>query len=175
MEPIRVVQGVATGLLGRSSFQGGIGTALLGLALHFLIATVVVCVYHVASRIIALLRRAPIAMGVFYGLLVYAFMNWVVLPLSAAGPPKLVMAVVLNGLFAHVFCEMRGLRDLGEAEDAGVERARIVFAAAGHGELDVMQSGDGHVLSAMIYQVLFIRPEKRGSDERHREYNRMCI
>jgi len=104
VEPIRVVQGVATGLLGRSSFQGGIGTALLGLALHFFIATVVVCVYHLASRKIAPLRRAPIAMGVFYGLLVYAFMNAVVLPLSAAGPPKMLLPVVLNGLFAHVFC-----------------------------------------------------------------------
>jgi uncharacterized membrane protein YagU involved in acid resistance len=102
--PIRVVQGVATGLLGRASFQGGIRTALLGLALHFFIATVVVCVYHITSRKIALLRRSPIAMGVLYGLLVYAFMNAVVLPLSAAGPPKFMLPMVLNGLFAHVFC-----------------------------------------------------------------------
>lgn len=102
--PVRVLQGVATGLLGRSSFQGGIGTALLGLALHFFIATVVVCVYYVASRRIALLRSAPIVMGVLYGLAVYAFMNAVVLPLSAAGPPQLRVAMVLNGLFAHVFC-----------------------------------------------------------------------
>lgn len=102
--PIRVVQGVATGLYGRASFQGGVRTALIGLALHFFIATVVVCVYHFASRKFALLRRAPIAMGVFYGLAVYAFMNAVVLPLSAAGPPKFVLPVVLNVLFAHVFC-----------------------------------------------------------------------
>ena len=102
--PYRVLQGVATGLLGRASFQGGMRTALLGLALHFFIATVVVIVYHLASRKIALLRRSPMAMGVVYGLLVYAFMNAVVLPLSAAGPPKLMLPMVLNGLFAHVFC-----------------------------------------------------------------------
>ena len=102
--PIRVVQGVAVGLLGRASFQGGIRTALLGLALHFFIATVVVCVYHFASRRIAVLRRAPIVMGVLYGLAVWAVMNAVVVPLSAAGPPKFLLPVVLNGLFAHVFC-----------------------------------------------------------------------
>ena len=104
VEPIRVVQGVATGLYGKASFQGGIRTALIGLALHFFIATVVVAVYHLASRKIALLRTAPIVMGATYGLLVYAFMNAVVLPLSAAGPPRFVLPVVLNGLFAHIFC-----------------------------------------------------------------------
>jgi hypothetical protein len=102
--PIRVVQGVATGLFGPASFQGGLRTALIGLALHFFIATVVVCVYYAASLKLAVLRRAPVAIGVVYGLAVYAFMNAVVLPLSAAGPSKFVLPVVLNGLFAHVFC-----------------------------------------------------------------------
>ena len=117
--PIRVVQGVATGLLGRASFQGGAGTALLGLALHFFIATVVVCVYHAASRRIALLRRMPVVMGALYGLLVYAFMNAVVLPLSAAGPPKMIVPVVLNGLFAHVFCVGIPTGLLARAPDRG--------------------------------------------------------
>lgn len=102
--PVRVLQGVATGLFGRASFQGGMRTALIGLALHFFIATVVVCVYYAASLKLAVLRRAPLVMGVVYGLAVYAFMNAVVLPLSAAGPPKFLLPMVLNGLFAHVFC-----------------------------------------------------------------------
>ena len=103
--PMRVVQGVATGLYGKASFEGGLRTALIGLALHFFIATVVVCVYHFASYRIALLRRRPILMGALYGLCVFAFMNAVVLPLSVAGPPKFkVLAVVVNLLFAHIFC-----------------------------------------------------------------------
>lgn len=104
VSPIRVLQGVARGLLGPSATQGGIGTALLGLAIHFFIATVVVCVYHFASRRIAVLRHSPVMMGVIYGLLVYAFMYFVVLPLSAAGPPKFTWPLWLNGPFAHVFC-----------------------------------------------------------------------
>jgi uncharacterized membrane protein YagU involved in acid resistance len=102
--PTRILQSVATGLLGRSAYEGGIATALLGLALHYFIATVVVCVYFVASRRIAALRESPIAMGIAYGVCVYLFMNFVVLPLSAIGPPKFTMIGVLNQLFAHIFC-----------------------------------------------------------------------
>jgi hypothetical protein len=103
--PIRVVQGVATGFFGRASFEGGVRTALIGLAAHFFIATVVVCVYHFASRKIALLRQRPVLMGALYGLAVFAFMNAVVLPLSAAGAPKFkVPLIVANLLFAHIFC-----------------------------------------------------------------------
>ncbi|MFL6245921.1 MAG: hypothetical protein ACJ74H_07855 [Thermoanaerobaculia bacterium] len=102
--PTRILQSVATGLLGRSAFEGGIPTALLGLALHYFIAFVVVCVYFFASHKIAVLGEYPVVMGAVYGLLVYVVMNFVVLPLSAAGPPRFTVPAVLNQLFAHVFC-----------------------------------------------------------------------
>ncbi|HEX6642261.1 MAG TPA: hypothetical protein VF215_14165 [Thermoanaerobaculia bacterium] len=102
--PTRILQSVARGLLGRAAYEGGIRTALLGLALHYFIATVVVCVYFVARRKIAALRESPILMGTVYGLGVYLFMNFVVVPLSAAGPPRFTLESVLNQLFAHVFC-----------------------------------------------------------------------
>ena len=103
--PIRVLQGVATGFFGRASFQGGMRTALIGLAAHFFIATVVVCVYHFASRRIAVLRSRPILMGTLYGLAVWTFMNTVVLPLTAAGPSQFKFSpAMLNVLFAHIFC-----------------------------------------------------------------------
>ncbi|HEX7832812.1 MAG TPA: hypothetical protein VF787_24380 [Thermoanaerobaculia bacterium] len=103
--PVRIFQSVATGLLGKRAFEGGLTTALLGLALHFLIALAVVAVYHVASTRWSALRENPILFGAAYGLGVYLVMNFIVLPLSAAGAPRLnVLPVVLNGLFAHVFC-----------------------------------------------------------------------
>jgi uncharacterized membrane protein YagU involved in acid resistance len=105
VKPIRILQSVATGLLGRDAFKGGIPTAILGLALHFFIAFVVVTVYYLASRRLEVLRRHPAIAGAIYGLLVYAFMNFAVLPLSAAGPPNFSSwPAVANGLFAHVFC-----------------------------------------------------------------------
>ena len=107
VKPTRILQSVATGLLGRDAFQGGLRTALLGLALHFFIAFCVVAVYHLASRKIGLLTRRPLLMGALYGLAVFAVMNFVVLPLSAAGPPRFSLsrwAIVANLLFAHIFC-----------------------------------------------------------------------
>jgi uncharacterized membrane protein YagU involved in acid resistance len=103
--PIRIFQSVATGLLGKRAFDGGVATAVLGLALHFFIALSVVTVYHLASAKWSSLRAHPILFGTAYGLGVYLVMNFIVLPLSAAGPPRLTMLpIVLNGLFAHIFC-----------------------------------------------------------------------
>jgi hypothetical protein len=105
ISPTRIFQSVATGVLGKRAFEGGIGTAVLGLALHFLIALIVVAVYHLAATRITTLRNHPLLFGTAYGLAVYLVMNFIVLPLSAAGAPKLtLLPVVLNGLFAHVFC-----------------------------------------------------------------------
>ena len=82
----RLLQFVASGLIGQNAFQGGVATAALGLGLHFVIAFSLVAVFYAASRRIAFLRRQAGASGIVYGLVVYGFMNLVVLPLSAAKP-----------------------------------------------------------------------------------------
>lgn len=82
----RILQSVAAGLLGESAFEGGAATAALGLGLHFLIATSMSFVYYLVARRVPLLRRRPVLCGAMYGLLLYAIMNYVVVPLSAAGP-----------------------------------------------------------------------------------------
>src|SRR3954470_16834254 len=77
--PLRLLQFVASGLLGRSAFDGGLITALEGLAIHFAIAFAVVIVFYLASRAISFLRGHPAISGVAYGLLVWLIMNVVVL------------------------------------------------------------------------------------------------
>ena len=84
--PTRLLQFVASGLLGRRAFEGGAATAALGLALHFAIAFAVVAIFYFASRKLSFLRERPIVSGLAYGVVVFAFMNLVVLPLSAARP-----------------------------------------------------------------------------------------
>ena len=98
----RVFQGVAAGLLGRDAFRGGLTAAGLGLALHVFIALVVVGAYYAASARIGLLRSRPLVCGPVYGVLVYAVMNLIVIPLSAAGGGKFSLAQVLGGLMIHV-------------------------------------------------------------------------
>ena len=81
----RILQSVAAGLLGRASFEGGMKTAALGLFLHYFIAITMSTVYYFVAGRWAALRHRPLAYGAAYGLVLYAVMNYIVLPLSAAG------------------------------------------------------------------------------------------
>src|SRR5262245_62820391 len=81
--PARVWQGVASGLLGReAAIQGGLPVALLGITIHFFIALTAATVYVTASRFLPLLRAHAIPCGLAFGLMVWAFMSLVVIPLS---------------------------------------------------------------------------------------------
>ncbi len=103
--PIRILQSVASGLLGGPAFQGGVATAVLGLALHFGIALLWATIFYLASKPIPFLTRHPVVAGLFYGFLIYAIMNLVVLPLSAF-PRKVSfpLLVLVTGLLVHMFC-----------------------------------------------------------------------
>jgi hypothetical protein len=102
--PIRILQSVASGLLGPRAFDGGWPVAMLGLALHFCIALVVAAIFYAASRAWRWLIEQAVVAGVLYGAVVYAVMNYVVLPLSA-NPPRRAPPAVLwtTGLFVHMF------------------------------------------------------------------------
>jgi hypothetical protein len=82
---IRVFQGIASGLIGRSSFQGGAGSALMGVALHFLVAFGAATAYYAASRRLPFLIDHALVCGIAFGLAVHLFMTFVVIPLSAIG------------------------------------------------------------------------------------------
>ncbi len=102
--PMRIFQSVAAGALGReAAVGGGWGTAALGLALHFAIALIMALVFvTIAQRVRVLLRLWPIT-ALVYGLLLYAVMNYVVVPNSAAGgggPPE--GQFFWGALFAHI-------------------------------------------------------------------------
>ncbi len=104
--PPRIFQGIAAGLLGRTAAaQGGASTALLGVALHFLVAFGVVSTFVAASRRLEVLTTRPVVSGILYGLAVYAVMNYLVIPLSAIGPRTAAtpLPVLANGLLIHMF------------------------------------------------------------------------
>lgn len=94
---------IAGGLLGKQAFEGGAGTYLLGVFLHFFIAFSAASVYYVASRRWAFLVEYPLVCGLFFGGAVQEVMNLVVLPLSALhakGPYSL--HDLLLGLVVHM-------------------------------------------------------------------------
>jgi hypothetical protein len=107
--PWRILQAIASGLLGRQAFAGGAWTATLGLGLHYFIATSAAAVYTLASLRLGVLTRRPFLCGALFGLVVYAVMQFVVLPLSAfrsapPPPPGTVNWGLVNLLLAHIFC-----------------------------------------------------------------------
>ena len=100
--PEWVLQSVASGLQGAAAFTAGMAGAALGLGAHYTIATVAAAVYFLASRRIGFLVSHAVIAGALFGMLVYLFMNFVVIPLSAF-PYKLSYPVltVLEGFASH--------------------------------------------------------------------------
>jgi len=76
----RGFQAIASGLLGAKSYEGGLTTAALGLAIHFFIALVVVAIFYATSRMIPFVTEHAVLSGVVYGVIVYLVMYWIVLP-----------------------------------------------------------------------------------------------
>jgi hypothetical protein len=94
---------IAAGLLGPAAFQGGVGTYVLGVLLHFFIACSAAAVYYGASRKLVFLKEHPLVCGLFFGAAVEEVMRLIVLPLSALhakGPYKLNDLIL--GLLVHM-------------------------------------------------------------------------
>ena len=104
LAPMRLLQGIAAGLLGRRSFDGGAATAALGLACHYFIAYSAASVYYAASRAMPVLVRHFIGFGALYGVCVYYFMQYTVIPLSAATRRPFSMKLMIIGVVIHICC-----------------------------------------------------------------------
>ncbi len=99
--PYRILQHIAGGLLGQRSTEMGWRSAALGLVLHFTIAFTAAAVYYLASCKLPLLVDHAVLCGLLYGEMVFLFMYFVVVPLSALGPPRFYIATYVTGPIGH--------------------------------------------------------------------------
>jgi hypothetical protein len=84
--PERIFQSVAAGVFGREEARaGGWTSAGIGLALHLLLTTIMAAFFVAWTRMVPDLNKWPLLSGPTYGLAIFAVMQFVVLPLSAAG------------------------------------------------------------------------------------------
>ncbi len=104
LRPMPLLQGIASGLLGRSAFSGGLPVALLGFLLEFVISTGAAAVYVFAGRFFVFLVRRPAIAGPLYGVAVYWFMQLVVLPLSRYAHHRFSLEITLIGIAIHMVC-----------------------------------------------------------------------
>lgn len=101
--PILIPQTIASGVLGAKAYNEGMSSAALGVFLHFLIAFTAAAVYFAASRKLPLLTRRAVVCGLLYGALVFLFMQFVVLPLSAKPPSHMAVPERLAEFVEHWF------------------------------------------------------------------------
>lgn len=76
--PKHVLQSVAGGLLGRTTYEGGLATATLGLVMHFTMALTVATIFYALSRQFPLPRKLSgiVAVGLLYGAAVFVVNNF---------------------------------------------------------------------------------------------------
>jgi hypothetical protein len=95
---------IAGGLLGpEAADHGGVGTYILGLFLHYFIASSAAAIYYAASRRLGFLKEHALVCGLFFGAAVDLVMRLVVLPLSALharGPYQL--HDLIQGILVHM-------------------------------------------------------------------------
>lgn len=104
--PLRIFQSVAAGVLGRpAAIEGGVRSFLLGILLHFVVASCIATVYYLASRVLPVLIRHAVVSGLIYGMIAYLGMKYIVVPLSAIGQrgtlPRL--PIFLTEIIGHAF------------------------------------------------------------------------
>jgi uncharacterized membrane protein YagU involved in acid resistance len=104
LQPLRILKGIAAGLLGSSAFQGGNAIAVLGLACHFTVAFLAAAAFVTVSRYWKFLVDHVAISGPLYGIVVYFFMQLVVIPLSAAHRSSFSLKFTVIGIVIHIFC-----------------------------------------------------------------------
>jgi hypothetical protein len=101
--PLRILQSVATGLLGAASYDGGYGSGVLGFICHYVILIIAATMFWAASRKIPFLTRQALIAGVLFGLAIWLVMNFIIVPLSAAPPRQITLTLgTVCNFIAHL-------------------------------------------------------------------------
>jgi uncharacterized membrane protein YagU involved in acid resistance len=100
----RLLQFVASAALGPSAFEGGVGTAIAGLTLHFVVAGIWALIYFTIADRWPLLIALPVLSGALFGAAVHVLMSLIVVPLSRAAKRPFSWKAWLTQLAIHIVC-----------------------------------------------------------------------
>lgn len=124
ISPLIILRAIASGLLGRAAFHGGLPgglpVPLLGLVLQWAMSLLIAAIFVFAARRLSWLTRRWVVGGLLYGVAVFVVMEFVVVPLSAAMKPHFtvlslaanVLAMLLFGVIVAFFA--RDIRTAAE-------------------------------------------------------------
>jgi uncharacterized membrane protein YagU involved in acid resistance len=101
--PAGILRGIAGGVLGPgANTMGGWSAVVLGAVLHFSICVCAAFVYLRMSRSLPLLIRQPVLSGAAFGVAMYIFMHFVVIPLSRFPFHLPSTRSLIGELFSHI-------------------------------------------------------------------------
>jgi hypothetical protein len=101
--PMRIFQSIAAGVYGRDAARaGGWSTAVQGILLHFVIATLIATVFYIGTRFLPVLYKRAVICGLTYGVICYFVMQLIVVPLSNAPSGGIsINPPFFNGIIGH--------------------------------------------------------------------------
>lgn len=84
LHPVVILHAIASGLIGKRAFTGGTPSALLGLGLQWAMSILIAAIYMAVTAARPARRRRWVSTGIMAGIVIFAVMNYLVVPLSAA-------------------------------------------------------------------------------------------
>jgi len=141
--PTRVLQAIASGVLGRQAYQAGAAAVALGLALHFVIAIGAASAFFLISRLLPAVLRHAVWSGIAFGLAVWAFMYYGVLPITFSRPNVLpAWPLLINQL---------GIHALGVGLPIAIVARRSARRSVTRiGSIEMTTSGSSHKATASV-------------------------
>ena len=121
--PARILRGIAAGLLGHDALTMGSWTVALGAALHFFTAVCAAFVFYGLSRRVPFLTRRWALSGAAFGVGMFLFMHFIVIPLSRLHFHLPTLYNTVGELGSHIFL-------FGMVIAFGVARARAAEPAS---------------------------------------------
>ncbi|THD35331.1 MAG: hypothetical protein E7773_12910 [Sphingomonas sp.] len=100
-QPLNMLKGLASAVLGDDAATGGLHIALAGLLIHFVIMAVMAAFYIVVADRMPVLKSRWVLAGIAYGIGLWAVMNLVVLPLRFGFHPFKPLGLA-EQFFSHI-------------------------------------------------------------------------
>ena len=102
--PTKMFQYIASAALGPDAYSGGMGTAALGLLFHFMVAYIFTIIFFFLYPRLHLVSKNAIIVGLLYGIVVWAAMNLLVVPLSKVQAAPFKTKSVIISMLILMFC-----------------------------------------------------------------------
>jgi uncharacterized membrane protein YagU involved in acid resistance len=124
LHPVVILHAIASGLIGKRAFTGGMSTGLLGLVLQWAMSILIAAIYVAATAARPAWRHRWVSTGSIAGVVIFAVMNYLVVPLSAAPfrPPLTVHGLLTAFSMGKFFANLAAMILFGLIIGYGVRR-----------------------------------------------------